>query len=218
MFLIFLLFTFMILALINSRPEISGFSTFATQENVSGLIKGMTLDRSFEFLSNGARICIVVEIDNQTIYYYNMTKFNDSAIINQFYCADPGQDNLILKFNSYDSLLEAKNYPKWFISQKRNIGYYIFPSNYISPGGQVNCTPQFQEKYCGALYAFFRKSSDIAGLALPCCANYRFIPRTPAGLAFAFGASIEENWWIYVAVLLIIMLFLYFFSRKKKKH
>ncbi|MBW3022768.1 hypothetical protein KY308_01555 [Candidatus Woesearchaeota archaeon] len=219
-FLVSFIFALMILALINSNPSITGSATDVIltagaeiKQEVDAVMSTLQFDKPVDYLAEGAEICFVVEVNN-TRYYYNLVKTHEGADVQNVFCADPDKNNIIIKFNSYEDLLEAKSKPRWFIIEKRNVGYYILPSNYVKQGGEVVCSPDFQQKYCGALYKYLG-SSEISAIGLPCCASYRF---TPAGMAFAFGASIEENWWIYASVLALILALLYFSMKRKKKH
>jgi len=134
-------------------------------------VKVMSADNSLKLLSNGTKICVVIEIDNTTTYYYELTK-TDSLIETTYkYCADPNQNNVIIKFNSYDSFSRFKENPKDFIIKSQNIDYYVFPSNYVSQGGKINCNPDFQERYCGALYYYF-STEEMRKIGLDCCAEY----------------------------------------------
>ena len=172
-FLISMLFTFMIIALIANNGSLpTGYATFATQEQVRSQINSLSADSATQLLAPGTQICAVVEIDDSTTYYYKLTKTGDIMDVAEQYCADPAQDSVIIKFNSYDDLASASQNPKLFVTEKLNKGYYIFPSNYIPVGGaNVQCTSSFQEKYCVSLYKYFT-SSEIAGTGLACCANY----------------------------------------------
>lgn len=171
-FLSSMLFTLMIIVVITNNPGLpTGYATFATKDQVLSKINSISADSSMQLLAPGTAICAVVEVDNETTYYYKLAKIGDSMDVTEQYCADPEQDILILKFNSYDELASASQNPKLFITEKRNTGYVFFPSNYVTTGGNVQCTASFQQKYCVALYKYFT-SSEIAGTGLACCANY----------------------------------------------
>jgi len=194
-----------------SSPSITGFASMPTYDNVSSIILGFANDKSFEYLGDKALFCIIVEMDNQTTYYYEFVKYNEEPYIKESYCASPSENRVIVKFNSYDDLMEFKNSPKQFITEKRNSGYYIFPSNYVKTGGDVKCIPPFQQRYCGALYNYF-KSSELSAMGLSCCASYPF---TPTGMAFILGDFIKSSA-IFLIILIVIILFLIIISRKKK--
>jgi len=195
-FLCSMLFALMILLLINN-PTPTGYATFATRDEAKTVVNILAADSSMQLLGEGAQICIVVEIDSNNTYYYRITKTGGSSNIEETYCADPGQDNIIVKFNSYNDLLSARAGPKNFIIEKRNRGYYIFPSNYVQSGGILQCTQSFQQKYCAAFYNYFTKS-ELAAIDLACCANYELTAEQkatleqikkgkPAGIQFPAG-------------------------------
>ncbi len=170
-FLISMLFTLMILALIGNNHMPTGYATFASPDQVQTALNVLSTDGSMELLAEGVEICAVVEISSETTYYYSIIKTGPTVDMAEEYCADPGQDNLIIKFNSFDDLLSASKNPKAFIAEKMNTGYYIFPSNYVSIGGESSCPASFQQNYCAALYVDFSKT-EIADMGLACCANY----------------------------------------------
>ena len=130
-FLISMLFTLMIVALIANNNLPTGYATFAPPDEVKTALNVLSADGSVGLLADGVEICAVVEIDNETTYYYSLIKSGTSMDISEEYCADPGQDNIIIKFNSFDDLLSASKNPKAFIAEKMNTGYHIFPSNYV---------------------------------------------------------------------------------------
>ncbi|MEM4337143.1 MAG: hypothetical protein QXG86_04010 [Candidatus Woesearchaeota archaeon] len=166
-FLVALLF----LVIIHEKPTITTLATYATSPEVKSVIDVLAQDNSLKLLGEGAPICIVVEIDNQTTYYFNISRRDNFVSVEEKYCADPDQDNIIIKFNSYEDLLLLKSNPQKFIKEKRNKGYYIFPSNFVKEGGEVACDYQFQKNYCPPLYYHFNKR-EIAETTLVCCANY----------------------------------------------
>jgi len=194
-----------------SNPSLTGFASMQSYENVSSTILGFANDKSFEYLGDKALFCFVVEMDNKTTYYYELVKYNGELYIKESYCADPLGNRVIIKFNSYDDLIEFRNSPKQFITEKRNSGYYIFPSNYVNKGGSVKCMPDFQQKYCGAFYHYFQ-SSELNAMGLSCCANYQF---TPTGMAFIFGDFIKSSE-IFLIILVVIIIVMLLISRKKK--
>lgn len=134
-------------------------------------IKIMAADNALKLLDTGTTICVVVEMNNETTYYYELTKTDSLVDVSYKYCAEPGQDNIIIKFNSYGALQRFKESPKNFIKEMQNIDYYIFPSNYVAPGGAVNCNLDFQSKYCGASLYYF-SSDELREIKLDCCADY----------------------------------------------
>ena len=214
------IFALMVLALANNNPAITGFATEVIstagaelKENIDATMQTLSLDKSANSLGEGAEICLVVET-NRTTYYYKLTKTGDSALAEEKYCADQGQDNLIIKFNSYDDLLLAKSKPRRFIIEQQNTGYYIFPSNYVLQGGEINCNQDFQQKYCEALYRYL-SSSEMKRIGLGCCAS--FAPTTPAGLAYAYGNAFVRDGWVYVASLFVIIIALVVLSTYRRK-
>ena len=203
-----LLFALMIVSLIYNNSPLTGFASYSG--GINDAIANLTSEQSFKLLGDGAFFCVVVETGNETTKYYEVAKYEGEAYVKESYCADPGQNNVIIKFNSYNDLLEAVQNPEKFIVEKRNTGYYIFPSNYVSYGGAAACSPSFQQKYCGALYAYF-SSSEIGALGLPCCAQY-----TPAGFAFFFGTAAGQGL-VFLAILIAIIGMLIWASRRKEK-
>ena len=171
LFLASLLFTLMIILLVSNTPSYTGYATFATSDEARAVIDIIAADNSLQLLGEGAQICIAVEISNETAYYYRLAKTAGSVDTAEIYCADPGQDNIIVKLNSYDDLLSVRSDPKAFAMEKKNTGYYIFPSNYVQAGGELQCTEAFQQNYCAPFYYYLTKS-DLAGMDLACCANY----------------------------------------------
>ncbi len=208
MTLIAVLFALMIFGIMESN--MTGYSVHENYEDSESIIKSFGSHRAFEYLGEGAIICFVVEEENRTSYY-EFAKFGDEALIEERYCADNLQNNIIIKFNSREALVAAAENPNSFIKNQRNIGYYILPSNYVRIGGQLECTPEFQQRYCGAMYGIFGSDKDIAILPLPCCANYRF---TPSGMAFGIGTA--TGFFLPLGVLLLVIIVLFVFSRKKK--
>ena len=220
LFLLAFLFSIMALSLLNNHPHISGFATevISTEraefkEEMDAVVSTLRFEKSLKYLGENSDICIVIEEQNRT-YSYDMKKINDSVDISEAYCAAPNQNNVIIKFNSYKDLLDSKSKPRWFIKERRNTGYYIFPSNYVLQGGEINCTADFQQKYCGVLYSYL-SSSEMSSMGLGCCASHIF---TPAGLAYTFDVSVSENIWTYVILFTGIIVTLLVLSRKKKKH
>ena len=182
LFLASLLFSLMLLSLINNPlPSPTGYAAFATKEQAKSVIGSLASESSTQLLGEGAQICIVVQIDANNTYYYKITSSGGSSNVEEAYCADPGQDNLIVKFNSYDDLLSARSGSKTFITEKRNTGYYIFPSNYVQIGGIVQCAQSFQQKYCAILYNYFTKQ-EMTSMDLSCCANYELTAEQQATL------------------------------------
>ena len=177
-----LLVALILLVTLNDKPAITGYATFAAREEARSVIDTFSKDNSFQFLGQGAQLCVVVEINNQTTYYYKITKFGDSADVEESYCADPGQDNVIVKFNSYDDLLAFNAGPAKFVTTRKNTGYYIFPSNNVQSGGDVSCSETFQKDYCVPLYYYLSKS-DISKTGLVCCANYELTADEKAKMA-----------------------------------
>jgi len=173
-FLFSFLFALMIITLLN-QPAYTGYATFATPEETLAVVNVLAADNSLQLMGERAQLCLVVEIDNATTYYYRLVKTGGIVDVNENYCADPGQDNIIIKFNSYDDLLAARSNPVTFIQERRNTGYYIFPSNYVEQGGVLKCTQSFQQNYCAPFY-YYSTSTDLAQLDLACCANYELSP------------------------------------------
>ncbi|MBW3022584.1 hypothetical protein KY308_00585 [Candidatus Woesearchaeota archaeon] len=165
------LVTLLFLFVLNENPAITGHATFATSPEVNAVLSTLSRDNSLLLLQDGAEICVVVEVDELSTYYFDLIKSGQSVSVQESYCADPLNDNLIFKFNSYDDLLEFNSDPVSFIQDKKNIGYYIFPSNYVITGGEVLCTPDFQKKYCVAPYYYFTES-QLRTAGMDCCAGY----------------------------------------------
>ena len=139
------LVTLLLIFTLSDKPRIIGYATFATDAEAKTVIDIFANDNSIKMLGSGAQICAVVESGNTT-YYYQLSKSGEAVDVAEKYCADPGQDNLIVKFNSYDDLLEFNSNPADFVKNKINTGYYIFPSNYVQAGGDVSCSEAFQGK------------------------------------------------------------------------
>ncbi len=184
----------------------------ASSEEVGAVIQSLVEDKSFASLGDGAAFCIVVEAGSNNAYYYELLKYKGQPLITEKYCAEPNQNNIIVKFNSYNSLLEFRSDPKKFLTEKRNSDYYIFPSNYVFNGGAVNCPVSFQLRYCGAFYSHFTKD-ELAGIQMPCCAYSKF---SPAGLAFFIGGAFDNGWLLPLAVLAVIIAASLLFYRRKK--
>lgn len=200
-------------------PSVTGFASInpihsipsiPSYDNVSATVLEFANDKSFEYLGDKALFCVVVEMDNETTYYYELVKYNGEAYVKESYCAWPLQDNIIVKFNSYEDLTEFKNNPKQFVAEKMNMGYYLFPSNYIIHGGNLRCSEEFKEKYCGGFFNYF-SGSEIKDLGVPCCAN-QF---TPTGMAFIFGSVVKTSG-IFLIILIAIIIVMLLISRKKK--
>ncbi len=170
-FLITFLFALLFLLFINN-PTLTGHATFATKEEARAVVNVMSADNSLKLLGEGAQLCVVVEIDQNTTYYFSLTKTGSIVDIQERYCADPGKDNVIVKFNSYDDLLSARGNPETFFFERKNSGYYLFRSNYIEDGGNLKCTQSFQQRYCAPFY-YYLDSNDLASENLICCANYQ---------------------------------------------
>ncbi len=126
---------------------------------------------AFKMLGEGAKICAVVEMDKNTTYYFEIKKTAGSFVPESKYCADPSNDALTIKFNSYDDFTNFKSDPAAFLGSKQNTGYYFFPSKYIQSGGAINCDAEFQQRYCAAAQFFWTKE-QLTSLQLDCCANY----------------------------------------------
>ncbi len=181
-FLTSLFFALLIITLVHEgSPSFTGMATFATNEQTRAVVNVLKADSAARLLGEGAEICLVVDIDNQTTYYYQLVKSGNLLDVQETYCADSGQDNVIINVNSYDDLLSARQNLRDFIIEKRNTAYYLFPSNYIQPAGEVQCTPSFQQRYCGALYKYFT-SSQLASRDMVCCANYELSPEQRSAL------------------------------------
>jgi len=162
----------MVLLVATNNISYTGYATFATSEEVRSAVNVASADNAFKMLGDGAQICIAVEIDDFITYYHRIVKAGALVDVQEIYCADPGQDNVIVKFNSFDDLLSARSSPETFFVEKKNTGYYFFPSNYVMPGGEVQCTQSFQQRYCPSIYYHLTKS-QMAGAGLACCANYQ---------------------------------------------
>jgi len=165
--------------LLTKNIPIAG-SAFISPEKVGLVVKDMASSKALGLLGENSSICLVVETDKSATYYFSIAKGENSPIIKNEYCADPGQDNVIIKMNSFDSLLEARHNPKWFAINRRNTGYYMFPSNYVMKGGEINCTAKFQMNYCEALQEIL-EPEEMSGLQLQCCAEYK--PEKPVVIA-----------------------------------
>lgn len=179
------MFTLMIILVLNNGINYTGFATFASETQVGAAISDLTSNTALGLLGDNAKICIVTEMDDLTTYYHNIVNSGILSVQNE-YCADPGQDNVIIKFNSYDDLVEAGANPKTFILEKQNTGYYTFPSNYIQTGGSPQCTQSFQQKYCGPFFYYFTKT-ELSKMDLACCANYELSPEQEATLNLLKG-------------------------------
>ena len=177
-----LLVTFILLFTLSDKPAITGFATFASGSEVRNVVSQISSLDEFSLLKEGTQLCAVIEISNETAYYYKITKTGEIVSYEEKYCADPNQDNIIVKFNSYDSLLQFQANPADFVKTKKNTGYYVFPSNYVQQGGDVACSATFQKNYCPALY-YDLKKSDMANLGLVCCANYELTADENAAIA-----------------------------------
>lgn len=139
-------------------------------------VQVVAADNSLKVLGAGAKLCVVVEMDDNMTYYYELVK-SDGSIVPQYkYCADPSNDAVIIKFNSYDDFAGFKADPSGFLVNKRNTGYYLFPSKYVESGGAISCTEEFQQRYCGAAYYYWNEQQQ-RDLQLDCCANY-FLPES----------------------------------------
>ena len=164
-------FTLMVLLMLSSPAQITGHATFATKSEVKAAINVIAGDNALKLLDEGAEICVITDIDEETTYSHALVKTGNTIQVREEYCGNPGQDNIIIKFNSYDDLLDSKSDPENFFINKKNEGYYIFRSNYVSEGGQLSCSSSFQETYCPAAY-YYLSSSQMASAELACCANY----------------------------------------------
>ena len=79
-------FTSLLVALIliftlNEKPSLTGFATFATNSEARAVIDTFSQDNSLKLLGQGSQLCAVVEIDNETTYYFNVAKSEKLAII-----------------------------------------------------------------------------------------------------------------------------------------
>ena len=205
-----ILIAFLMSALIYSNMAVTGYASYPAKPSESEISSMLVSVKSFSYLGEGAVACILVQMDSNTIYHYEISKKEGRPSVADFYCGDPGQDNVIIKINSYDDWTALRENPKLFMVEKRNTGYYIFPSNYVMQGGDVKCSADFQQKYCGALYAYFT-SSQLSALGAPCCASF-----TPTGFAFFFGTPAGEGLAFLVALLAVVGLLMWV-GRKKKK-
>ena len=155
-----------------SKPTITANITMAQKsaDSVLAELRGALDHPAAGLIATGARVCVVLELEDGT-YYFDILKtaeFFESAVR---YCADPGQDNLIIKFNSYEAFSAFLSDPVAVLTTRQNIDYFIFPSNYVAAGGAVNCVPAFQSAFCAA--AQLRLSAArLRELGLGCCADY----------------------------------------------
>ena len=211
---------FMILVLAHNKPSISGFATEVItsseaqfREGIYSTVNAISLDESLKYLGEGADVCMIVET-NKTTYAYQLLQKGDSVLVNEGYCGDLGENNVIIKFNSYEELLSAKARPRRFMFEQQNIGYYIFPSNYVMRGGEIQCSAEFQDKYCVAA-SLYLSSSEMKRIGLGCCAGV--VPKTPSGMAYYYRAAFVREGWIYVIILFVIIMSLVFLSSYRKK-
>lgn len=203
------LLIFMIIGLLHNNILYTGHATLEDNRTAEQVMNDFASHKAFKMLGNNALFCIVIQNGTERDYFV-VAKHEGEMLIKKEYCADPGKDNVIVKFNSYQDFYEAASDPKDFIINKRNTGYYIFPSNYVLPGGEVQCKYYFQMGYCRGLHGLF-DGREISALGLPCCADF-----SPAGMAFGFVKGIFQSFWIILIILGFVIVFLLIFSRKKK--
>jgi hypothetical protein len=159
-----------ILNLYGNNAPITGYAVRSSSDVLIDL-QIIAANDAFKVLGSGAKICAVVEMDQNTTYYYEITKTDGSFAPQIKYCADQSNDAVIIKLNSYDDFASFKSDSSAFLSGKINTGYYFFPSKYMQPGGAVNCDAEFQQRYCAAAQFFWTKE-QLRSVQLGCCADY----------------------------------------------
>lgn len=152
------------------RPVITGYAVKSASD-VQIEMEIIAADNSLKMLGDGAQLCAVVEIDKNNTYYYGFTKTPTTVDVKNQYCADAKENNVIVKFNSYDELESFRSDPAGYLQSKANTGYYFFPSANIAKGGAVNCNADFQAKYCGVAY-YYLTQDQMRSAQLNCCADY----------------------------------------------
>ncbi len=212
-----------ILNLYNPNSSITG-NVVRPSSDVQVDLQVIASGDAFKVLGSGAKICTVIEMDANTTYYYELVK-NNGAFTPEFkYCADPSNNAIIIKFNSYENFESFKSDPASFLANQRNTGYYLFPSKYVQSGGTISCDAEFQQMYCGAAYFEWSKE-QMRSVQLGCCADYALPADVENEIETLKTGTVQKpatlinltNLIITIALLAVFVILVIFLLTKKKQ-
>ncbi len=123
---------------------------------------------------NGSKICLIVPY-NLTSYSFNVDKNVANITVNyspNFYCDGENQEDIVLKYISYNSFLAAKSNMSCnrFKTTLDGTEFYILPSKFVASGGAITCNQEFQNKYCEAVRQC-ATNLEMKLYGLDCCAS-----------------------------------------------
>ncbi|RME77346.1 hypothetical protein D6774_04680 [Candidatus Woesearchaeota archaeon] len=163
----FLLLTGIVLVLHSSgQPSITGFAVKDSSQ--TGVLLESALNDNSVFSKAGvSNLCLIVENIS-----YDVSKTSDVFVVSQSSgdCDGPLQEDLIIKFNSYEDFLGVVSDPTPLniVRGRAGVHYYILPSRMVQTGGNVICDAEFKAKYCPVARSLTTEEELIRG-DLTCC-------------------------------------------------
>jgi len=174
-FLFLVLVALGIALLINStNPTITGYQTASSTNPTSSTDTATLIEQAlnsntmFTRATQGS-LCIIIQGGDSFKAIKTGTTFS-VAQSKQYYCDGIASEDFILKFNSYDDLLEVIKdpTPQKLISTSSGEKFQILPSRLVQEGGNVICDEEFKKTYCDSALSIGTRSELIQG-DLSCC-------------------------------------------------
>ncbi|MBU0461093.1 MAG: hypothetical protein KJ574_00760 [Nanoarchaeota archaeon] len=174
--LIFILFIIYIITIFFLHPEFFGsgkITGYAVYDSTEAKQKIETAFSGASFMNaiSNANFCIQIK-DNDTEHVFKVRKTPTGiSIANSYdYCDGQLQEDVIVKFASYDAFAELMDDFTIFniVVGMNSFKYQILDSRIIKPGGDVVCDDAFKAKFCNAVSQFGTPEELIEG-DLYCC-------------------------------------------------
>ncbi|MBT7902474.1 hypothetical protein HN587_01330 [Candidatus Woesearchaeota archaeon] len=116
--------------------------------------------------------CVGINSENTTPTWLKATtgQYGWNVEETKEYCAGLNSEELVVKFNDYNSFLETmKSFtPSSLLAGRAGEKFFILESKYVKKGGDVVCDQEFKEKYCNSAITVYSKE-ELIHADLICC-------------------------------------------------
>ncbi len=208
-----LLFLLLVLALLYGN---SALTSYATAVEIKEQVKDFVQKLPAAQVVDDADVCLIIPQETGELSY-EIIKSGGTITLKE-YCNLFSTYDIAIKFKDYNAFLRTYQNPD-NVANTHGTDYVFLPSKTILAGGEFNCEPELQDKYCIAPYLYFSKA-ELQTIN-NCCADYelsasqksRLEQAKPTGLLAANLVVLS----LLFAVLLFIIVFSLILTRRVKK-
>ena len=112
-------------------------------------------DNLFSSIGYGSKTKLLAKINNERTYAYDIYKEDAVNVTSSKYNPEQWEydEDIAVKYLHYTSLIKMMDDPSC-ARFKQGMGgkdFFLLPSKFIKPGFNIECTQEFQDKYCAAI-------------------------------------------------------------------